>query len=64
MKKTNKIYIYLIIIGLLTIMIGAYIKISTDLNVDFLLIIGMLFAVISVLGLLYTNFGKIKEFLS
>lgn len=64
MKKANKIYISLIIIGFLTIMIGAFIKISTNIEADFILIIGMAVAIISILGFIFNNLGKIKKSLN
>ena len=56
----NKIYIYLLIIGVFGIINGSYLKLNGNQNANIIIITCILLKFISILGLIITNFSKIK----
>ncbi|WP_196885953.1 hypothetical protein [Aureivirga sp. CE67] len=56
----NRSFLILFIIGFVAVLIGAFNKINGNENASIQLLVGMLLKVISILGLIWNNFSRIK----
>lgn len=62
MDKRNKLFIYLLILGIIALLNGSYLKINGNPNADIVLACGLLMKLIAVLGLVFTNIQKLRLF--
>lgn len=59
MKTTNKFLILVLILGIIAIFNGAYIKIDGNQSANIILVSGLLMEIISIVGLIFNNRKKI-----
>lgn len=61
MKTANSILIVVLILGFLIGVLGTALKIFWAINADMLLLLSLIMVPVSVIGLIISNLGKIRQ---
>lgn len=62
MNNKNKLFFYVLIIGMFAILNGSYLKINGNSNANIVLLTGLILKTTSIIGLIFNNLSKIKLF--
>ncbi|MGM0641997.1 MAG: hypothetical protein ACQESN_11315 [Thermotogota bacterium] len=61
MKRKNKLFLLLLLLGALAVFIGAILKLNGNPNAEYLLMTGTILEPVSIILLIIYNYSKIRD---